>query len=103
MHLTGPELTAAIEKAFDYRGDVTVDLKDGRQIVGFLANREHRGAPDHPEPFVELMLPSQHELLRLCYRDIANVRLTGEDAAAGKSWEEWVAKETAKKIKQGKA
>jgi hypothetical protein len=100
--MTSSELAAAIEKAFDYRGDVTVDLKDGRQVVGYLANREHHGTPDHSEPFVELMQPHQPELLRLCYRDIANVRLTGEDAAAGKSWEEWVAREAAKK-KAGKA
>jgi hypothetical protein len=101
--MTSSELADAIEKAFDYRGDVTVDLKDGRQVVGYMTNREHHGTPDHLEPFVELMLPGQSELLRLSCRDIANVRLTGEDAAAGKSWEEWVAKEAAKKKAQGKA
>ena len=31
--MTETELAAVIEKAFDYRGDVTVDLKDGRQVV----------------------------------------------------------------------
>jgi len=101
--MTSSELAAVIEKAFDYRGDVTVDLKDGRQVVGYMTNREHHGTPEHPEPFVELMLPGQPELLRLPYGNIANVRLTGEDAAAGKSWEEWVAREAAKKKTQRKA
>ncbi len=101
--MTSSKLAAAIEKAFDYRGDVTVDLKDGRQITGYLTNREHHGTTEHSEPFVELMLPGQTELLRLFCRDIADVRLTGEDTAAGKPWEEWVAREAARKKARGKA
>ncbi|MBI5394871.1 MAG: hypothetical protein HZA91_06185 [Verrucomicrobia bacterium] len=91
------DLPAAIEKAFDHRGDVTLDLKDGRQIAGYLTNREARGTRDHPQPFVEMMLDGQAELLRVNYSDIAAVRLTGEDASAGKSWEEWAAKHEALK------
>lgn len=91
------DLHAAIEKAFDFRGDVTLDLKDGRQITGYLTNREARGTRAHPQPFVELMLDGQDELLRVNYNDVAAVRFTGEDSSAGKSWEEWVAKHEALK------
>ena len=101
--MTEAELTVLIEKAFDYRGDVTLDLKDGRQVAGYLSNRNLKGAEHCPEPFVEMMIAGQTEISRIACREIANIRLTGEDAAAGKSWEEWAARESAKKIAQGKA
>jgi len=101
--MTETELAAVIEKAFDYRGDVTVDLKDGRQVVGFLSNRNLKGAEHCSEPFIELMIASQPELVCIACRDIVNIRLTGEDTAAGKSWEDWAAKEATKKKTQGKA
>jgi hypothetical protein len=91
------DLHAAIEKAFDYRGDVTLDLKDGRQMTGYMTNREARGTRGHPQPFIEMMLDGQAELVRVNYGDIAAVRFTGEDASAGKSWEAWVAKHEALK------
>ena len=101
--MTDAELNALIEKAFDYRGDVTVDLKDGRQVVGYQSNRNFQGAEHCREPFIEMMLADQPELACIPCRDIASIRFTGEDTAAGKSWEEWVAKEAAKKKAQGKA
>ena len=91
------DLQATIEKAFDFRGDITLGLKDGRQVAGYLANREARGTRSHPQPFVEMMLDGSDELLRINYSDIAAIRLTGEDTAAGKSWEEWAAKHEALK------
>ena len=33
------ELRAALEKAFDYRGDVTITRKDGSKIEGYLFDR----------------------------------------------------------------
>jgi hypothetical protein len=39
-----PTYPAKIEKAFDYRGDVTLGLKDGTNLVGDLFNREPKGA-----------------------------------------------------------
>lgn len=101
--MTETELAALIEKAFDYRGDVTVDLKDGRQVAGYLSNRNFKGAAHCREPFIELMVADQPELACIPCREIASIRLTGEDTAAGKSWEEWVAKQEAKKKSQGKA
>ncbi len=91
------DLHAAVEKAFDYRGDVTLDLKDGRQITGFMTNREARGTGSHPQPFVEMMIEGREGLLRVGYSDIVTVRFTGEDASTGKSWEEWIAKHEALK------
>ena len=97
------DIATVIEKAFDYRGDVTLDLKDGRQVIGFVTNREANGTPSHPEPFVEMMLAEQGGLVRFNYSDIAGIRFTGEDTAAGKSWAEWVGKHETLKKAAGKS
>ena len=36
---TDAEIREALEKAFDYRGDITITKKDGTQIVGYLFDR----------------------------------------------------------------
>ena len=33
------EVREALEKAFDYRGDITVTRKDGSQVQGYLFDR----------------------------------------------------------------
>ncbi len=33
------DIREALEKAFDYRGDVTITKKDGTQVVGYLFDR----------------------------------------------------------------
>ena len=81
-----------IEKAFDYRGDVTLVFRDGRKIEGFLFNREAKGTQTVKEPFLDMLLPGEAKPQRFFYREIVDVEFTGEDTAAGKSWEEWQAK-----------
>lgn len=90
-------LNTEIEKAFDYRGDVTLSLKDGRQIEGYLFNRESKGSTRCVEPFTEIMPQGSAEKVLVKFSEIANVAFTGEDTAAGKSYEEWIVKEAAKK------
>jgi hypothetical protein len=73
-------LRAQIEAAYDYRGHVTVTLKDGKTVEGFLYNREFenpRVAEDH---FVELMLKDSEERRRLKIEEISSVALTGQRA-----------------------
>ncbi len=36
---TDAEIREALEKAFDYRGDITITRKDGSQVVGYLFDR----------------------------------------------------------------
>ena len=36
---TDDEIRTALEKAFDYRGDVTITRKDGTKIEGYLLDR----------------------------------------------------------------
>ena len=46
------ELAEAVELAFDYRGDVTVSLKSGESISGYLFNRQVSG----PDSYLEIFL-----------------------------------------------
>ena len=82
----GPELAFVIERAFDYRGDVTLVRRDGREIVGYLFNRDI----DVPEPFVQLFPRDGGETVRISYTDIASIRFTGRDTAAGNSYAAWL-------------
>jgi hypothetical protein len=90
------DLATLIEKAFDYRGDVTLRLKNGSEVVGFLCNREAKGIKRCPEPFVEVMMEGSSDKRLIKYSEIETVALSGEDMAAGKSWEEWMAKQEKK-------
>lgn len=73
------ELIAKIEKAFDYRGHVDVDLVDGTNVHGFLFNRDLASRPEFPKGFVEVYRASDGERETIPIERIADVRLTGKD------------------------
>ncbi len=84
------DVRAVIEKAFDYRGDVTVTRKDGSQITGYLFDR--RVGKTLEDSYVRLMLDKADERPMVAYSQIAGLAFTGRDTAAGKSYEAWVKK-----------
>ncbi len=85
---TTAELFHAIDLAFDYRGDVTLGLKSGEQVVGYVYARQSDGA----DPFVELYLDGKQDKCVVRYTDIETILFSGEDTAVGKSWEAWLKK-----------
>jgi hypothetical protein len=89
------ELREGIEKAFDYRGDVTILRKDGSEIEGYIFDR--RAGATLAESFVRLFPKGDANKLAIPYSDIASLRFTGRDTAAGKSWEAWLRKYWEKK------
>jgi hypothetical protein len=89
------EIRAALEKAFDYRGDVTITRKDGSKIEGYLFDR--RTAATLKDSVVRLIPKNAKEKLSIPYADIAALAFTGRDTAAGKSWEAWMKKYAEKK------
>ena len=92
---TDDELREALEKAFDYRGDVTLTLKSGERIEAFVFNRL-TGAT-LAESWVQYFTPSAPDKRKLSYAQIARIEFTGKDRAAGKHWEDWVKKYNEKK------
>jgi len=88
-------LREALEKAFDYRGDVTITLKSGEKIEAYIFNRV-TGAT-LVESFVQYFTPKAEEKRKLSYAQIARLEFSGKDRAAGKHWEDWVKKFNEKK------
>ena len=84
------ELRDALEKAFDYRGDVTITRKGGNRVEGYIFDR--RNGATLAESVVRLIPRNSHEKISIPYSDIAALAFSGRDTAAGKSWEAWVKK-----------
>ena len=82
------EVRQALEKAFDYRGDVTLTLKNGERIEAYIFNRQ-TGAT-LADSYVQYFTPKAPEKRKVSYADVARLEFTGKDRAAGKHWEDWV-------------
>jgi hypothetical protein len=89
------EIRDALEKAFDYRGDITITRKDGSQVVGYLFDR--RQGTSLAESFVRIIPTNSQAKVNVAYSDIAALAFTGRDTAAGKTFEAWVKKYWEKK------
>ena len=87
-----PEITdrrtlgEVIDRAFDYRGDVTVVRHDGSELVGYLFNRD----ADAAVPFVQVFERAGGDPVTVPYADIRAVAFTGKDTAAGNSYAAWL-------------
>jgi len=89
----GVPLGEVIDKAFDYRGNVTLVKTDGSETVGYLFNRDR----DAAVPFVQMFDADGGGPFSIPYADIRTIRFTGRDTAAGNSYAAWLrAKEAAK-------
>ncbi len=89
------EIRTALEKAFDYRGDVSITLKSGGKIDGYIFDR--RTGQSLSDSFVRLYPKSGDQKVSVSYADIAALAFTGKDTAAGKTWEAWMKKYNEKK------
>jgi hypothetical protein len=89
------EIREALEKAFDYRGDITITRKDGSKVEGYLFDR--RSGSSLADSFVRIIPSNDKTKVNVAYADVAAIAFTGRDTAAGKTFEAWVAKYWAKK------
>jgi hypothetical protein len=89
------EVRQALEKAFDYRGDVTITRKDGSKIEGYIFDR--RTGKSLADSAVRLFPKDADQKISIPYSEIAALAFSGRDTAAGKSFEAWVRKYWEKK------
>jgi hypothetical protein len=93
------EVREALEKAFDYRGDVTVTRKDGTSIEGYLYDR--RTEPTLEASLIRIIPTPKPgvpvERVMVSYADIAALQFSGRDTAAGKTFDAWIKKYWEKK------
>lgn len=90
------EIRAALEKAFDYRGDITITRKDGTKVEGYLFDR--RAGKTLADSIVRLYPKDSDQKIAIPYSDIAALAFSGRDTAAGRSFEAWVRKYWQKKM-----
>ena len=91
----GAQIAEGVEQAFDYRGDVTIKLKTGDQIEGYVYDRQ--GSPKSGVAKLRLMLKNEGRKVTVAQNEIEELSFTGRDMADGKSFEAWVTKYAAKK------
>ena len=91
------ELREGLEKAFDYRGDVTITRKDGRTVEGYVFDR--RVGATLADSTIRLFPKGEAIKLSIPWSEIASLAFTGRDTAAGKSWEAWLKKYWEKKAR----
>lgn len=89
------EAREALEKAFDYRGDVTLTLKDGRVVNGYVFDR--RTGATLAESAVRVIPAGERTKIAIPYSEIAALAFTGRDNAAGRTFEAWIRKYWEKK------
>jgi hypothetical protein len=87
--LPGPAaLFDALERAFDYRGDITVTLHDGSQITGYLFDRTTGQGLD--DSLIRIMPADGSANVSIPYAEVAALKFADRDPASGKSWENWL-------------
>src|ERR1041385_4574 len=82
------EVFRALNQAFDYRGDVTLTLRDGSIYEGYIFDR--RAGKGLEDSTIRMIPASKDEKITIRYADIARLEFTGKDTAHGKTWENWV-------------
>ena len=85
---TQEELAKAVDLAFDYRGDVTIELKSGERVEGYVFNR----VASQPKAYLELFPKGRPGIRMVGYDEVASITFSGEDTAFGKSWDIWITK-----------
>lgn len=87
-------LRDAIERAFDYRGDVTITTADGRSFEGYIFDRR----ADADRPHLRMTLAGGGDVT-IHYDQVTRLTFSGRDTAEGRSWDTWVKKYVEKKLK----
>ncbi len=87
----------AIDDAVDYRGDVTVSLRDGRSVEGYLFDRV--AGADPAGSWVRILRASDGVKERIPCGEIVELRFSGKDTAAGKTWENWLRRYAEKRFR----
>ena len=86
----------ALTAACSFRGDVTLELKDGSAIEGYVFDLKRTNAA----PYAVRILPKDGRArITVEQSTIQTLCFTGKDAAAGKTWENWMRRYAEKKLK----
>ena len=86
------EIERQVEAAFDFRGHATITLKDGNSLVAYVFNREFANPRAAEQHYIDVIVKDSDERRRIPIAAIERIELTGEDCAAGNSFEDYLKK-----------
>jgi transcriptional antiterminator Rof (Rho-off) len=86
-----------LHQAFDYRGDVTLLMKDGSEIEGYVHNVN---ANANRVTLFAKVSKRESENQEVVLDHIVKIHFSGPDTAFGKSWDDWMAKSAAQREKE---
>ena len=89
------DLRVALEKAFDYRGDILLTMKSGERVEAFIFNRQT--GTSLADSYIQYFASNSPEKRKVSYGEVARIEFSGKDRAAGKHWEAWLQKYAEKK------
>jgi adenosylhomocysteine nucleosidase len=75
--MSDARLAALVERAFEYRGYVTIRLRDGGEVVGFVFDR----VADRGDDYLQILDESAMQRTRIPMSEVADISFTGEDTA----------------------
>ncbi len=88
-------LADGVRRAVDFRGDVTIETRDGAVVSGFAFDAQ----VTHSASDCIRILPAEGvERVRVLLSDIRTLTFSGKDAATGKSWENWLRRYAERKL-----
>lgn len=75
-------LDEALLAAVDYRGDVTIERRDGT-VMGYLFDLRTGDS-------LRIVSAESGEKIAVPVAEVESIEFSGKDAASGKTWENWV-------------
>jgi transcriptional antiterminator Rof (Rho-off) len=90
------EIRDALERAFDYRGDITLTLSGGQRVEGYVFDRRSNSS-NLEHCLVRLIPKDGNERVIVRYSDIVRLEFSGRDMAEGRTYQAWIKKYQEKK------
>ena len=90
------EIRDALERAFDYRGDITLTLSGGQRVEGYVFDRRCNSS-NLEHCLVRLIPKDGNERVIVRYSDIVRLEFSGRDMAEGRTYQAWIKKYQEKK------
>ncbi len=87
-------LREAVRRAVDFRGDVTIETRDGRSVEGFAFDARLGEEGES----IRLLPGDSNTRVEVPLAHVVRLSFTGKDAASGKSWENWIRRYAEKKL-----
>ena len=89
------DIERQIEAAYDFRGHVTIKMKDGSTVEGFIFNRQLANPKLKKDNFIEVVIKGSGDMKQFDIAGVQAVELTGEDCAEGNSYANYLKKKAA--------